>query len=100
MQGCGKSGEVCGILAPGHILGGSQKVVQKYTILAGPVGQRCGKSVVFLATWLFSGGYTKVAQRCDGLAERVGETDAKGGYFRKWHLREGGVKEYTKSTPF
>ena len=65
-------GKEWGILATGQRLDGSQKVVQKYTILAGPVGQRCGKSVVFLATGLFSGGYTKVAQRCDDLPEEGG----------------------------
>ena len=91
-------GKEWGIQATGHILIGSQKVVQKYTILAGPVGQEWGKSVVFLATRLFSGGYTKVAQRCDGLAKRVGRTDAKGGYFRKWHSREGSQRVHQEYT--
>ena len=55
---------------------------------------------MFLATWLFSGGYTKVAQRCDVLAERVGETAAKGGCFRKRRSKLGVNQEYTKSAPF
>ena len=44
------------------------------------------------------GGCTKVVQKCDGLAERVGGTDAKGGYFRKWHSREGGQRVYQEYT--
>jgi len=49
-----------------HRAAGSPKVAQEYTILAGPVRQEWGKSWVFLAGGLFSDGYTKVAQRCDG----------------------------------
>ena len=89
-KGVVKVGKKWGILATGHILDGSQKVAQKYTILAGPVGQEWGKNVVFLATWLFSCSYTKVARKCDGLAERVGETGVRVRFFRKWRSREGG----------
>ena len=38
---------------------------------------------MFLAGGVFSDGYTKVAQKCDGLAERVGGTGVKLRFYRK-----------------
>jgi hypothetical protein len=95
-------GKEWGIQATGHILIGSQKVVQKYTILAGPVGQEWGKSVVFLATRLFSGGYTVIQKWHKGV------TDWLKGWaelMQRVGISENGIlgrvhKEYTKSTHF
>jgi hypothetical protein len=59
------------------------------------VGKECG----VLATGQLVDGYTRVAQKFDKMAKRVGKTGVKVQCSRKG-IRGRVDKEYTKSTPF
>ena len=81
----------------------SPKVARKYTILAEPVWQWLGKSGVrvgcFRQAGHFAGGYTRVTQKCDGLAERVGGTGVKIRCYRKRRSWDEVGQEFLKSSP-
>ena len=59
---------------------------------------RVGKEWGVLRTGHFWGGYTKVAQKCDGLTKGVGRTAARVRCFRNWHSRGDWNQGFLKSS--